>query len=260
MKSRILIIAIASLIALVCSISTAQETDGKGARAGKVSKSKTNDAEDETKVSFSLAFNASLTNTYTRGNLDTWFGEQTNDHTRLVDQGSPAFFLLEAELMWSKSNEPLSYGVGMGYLIPPSHSLWGTEVVFGGGHELVLNPSIISFYMPIKYALGESKDLFLTLDPALLMGWVTGTYTGSTTMNFSPSPGFGFGAAAGLQYFLSNSIELSLKGGFRLLKTNLAYASSASTTGYKQPDTDSGDPVKADLSGVYVIYGIGLCF
>ncbi len=101
--------------------------------------------------------------------------------------------------MWSKSRDPLSYGVGMGFLIPPSHSLWGTEVVFGGGHELVLNPSIISFYMPIKYAIGESKDLFLTFDPALLMGWVTGTYTGSTTLNFSPSPGFGFGAAVGLR-------------------------------------------------------------
>ena len=260
MKTRIFVIVIACLITLVCSISTAQETSGKGARAGKTTKSKTKNTDDKTKVSFSLAFNASLINTYTRGNLDTWFGEQTNDHTRLVDQGSPAFFLLEAELMWSKSKDPLSYGIGMGFLIPPSHSLWGTEVVFGGGHELVLNPFIISFYMPIKYALGDSKDLFLTLDPALLMGWVTGTYNGYTTMNFSPSPGFGFGAAAGLQYFLSSSIEISLKGGFRLLKTNLAYASSSSSTGFKQPDTESGDPVKADLSGVYIIYGIGIRF
>jgi hypothetical protein len=260
MKTRVLIIAIASLIVLVCSISNAQETSGKGARGRKTTNSETKNTYDETKVSFSLAFNASLTNSYTRGNLDTWFGERTNDPTRLVDQGSPAFFLLEAELIWSNSNAILSYGAGLGFVIPPSHSLWGTEVIFGGGHELVLNPVIISIYMPIKCSIGESKDLFLTFDPALLMGWVTGTYTGSTTMNFSPSPGFGFGAAVGLQYFLSSFIEFSLKGGFRLLKTNLAYASSLSTTGYKQPNTDSGDPVKADLSGVYVVYGIGFCF
>jgi hypothetical protein len=50
---------------------------------------------------------------------------------------------------------------------------------------LVLNPQIVSFFIPLKVQL--IKGMYLSVSPAMLMGWVTGDYDdGYNYLEFTP--------------------------------------------------------------------------
>lgn len=202
-----------------------------------------------------LIFDSTLSNTYKRGNLDTWFSERTGDPDRQVDQGSPAFFGLGLAALFPNRTDTFQMGIGLGLILPPSHSLWGSQIYFGGRQELVLNPQIFCFFIPLKIQL--IKGMYLSVSPAMLMGWVTGDYDdGFNYLEFTPSPTFGFGVSGALELYFMKSLGLSFKYGFRNLTTNLCYKDPTSETGYSQPVLANGDEVKPDLGGYYMTVGL----
>jgi hypothetical protein len=191
--------------------------------------------------------------------LDTWFGERTGDPDQQVDQGSPAFWGLEAAMFFPINKDAILGGASMGFIIPASHSLWGTQLYFGGRQELVLNPTIVSVGMPIKFQLGNSQRFYGTIHPAMLMGWVTGTYTSTTTgLMFTASPSFGFGMSVEGEAMFSRLLGATFRFGFRSLKADLAFEDASSTTGYSQPLLNDGEEVQADLGGTYMTIGVSL--
>jgi hypothetical protein len=200
-----------------------------------------------------------LTNSYARGNLDTWFGELTGDPDRQVDQGSPAFFGLEGAMLFPVRSDAILVGASLGMAIPASHALWGTELYYGGRQELELSPKIFSFGFPIRFQLGSSRRFYGTISPAMLMGWVTGTYSSSTSgLDFTASPTFGFGASVEGEVMFSKLLGATCRFGFRSLKADLAFEDGSSTTGYSQPLLSNGDEVQADLGGTYMTIGVAL--
>jgi hypothetical protein len=200
-----------------------------------------------------------LYNTYNRGNLDTWFGEITGDPGRQVDQGSPAFFSVQGAVLFPFKKDELWGGASLEFAIPASHSLWGTQLYFGGRQELVLSPWLLSVGMPIRYRLGTGGRIYATATPALLMGWVSGTYTSSSTnLNFTRSPALGFGLSVDGEVMFSKHFAVNLRVGFRSLKTDLVFEDGSSSTGYSQPLLANGEEVQADLGGTFMSIGASL--
>lgn len=206
-----------------------------------------------------LGLSGTMYNTYNRGNLDTWFAERTGDPNRAVDQGSPAYFSFEGALLLPVRPDELWVGANMGFNIPATHSLWGTALFFGGRQELELSPWVFSFGVPVRYRMGPSDRLFVTATPSLLMGWVTGTYSDTSNyLEFTPSPGFGFGIAMGAEMMFSKHFGANLDFGYRALKSDLSFSDNTSSTGYSQPTLNNGEGVQADLGGSFMTIGLSL--
>ena len=215
------------------------------------------------KVSLEFGFYYSLMNSYARGVLDEWFTEVTGDPTRLVDQGSPAFFSLSGTLFIDISpNFALGFGTDVHVASP--HALWGSQIFWGGRQEIVLKPFIVGFKMPLRIKIGGAGMMMsLTASPALLMGWVTGTYDNSTTLTyweFTPSSKMGFGVSGGIETFLGKSFGFGVNVGYRSLTVGLSFVDPSSSTGYSSPTTSGGELVTVDLGGTYMTTGLLIRF
>jgi hypothetical protein len=202
-----------------------------------------------------FSFFHTLENSYKRGSLDTYFQERTGNPSKRVDQGSPAFYKLEADLYFPIDSESFMLGMGLGCAMPPSHSLWGTDLYYGGRSELVMNPYIVNFSIPMKFRIIPDSGLFFTFSPDLLMGWVTGyLHTSNANINYQPYAKFGAGASVGMDYMFAKWIGLSMKAGVRSLKTQPLY------NGNSVPLLNNGSDVMVDLSGSYAMAGAVLSF
>lgn len=207
-------------------------------------------------LNFDIGVHASMMNSYARGTLDDWFAARTGDPTDQVNAGASSFFMIEADWLFP-STAAFIMGMGLSAIIPPSHSLWGTNLYFGGRQELVLSPQIISFSMPFKISLAQDMGMYLKIRPALLMGWVAGTYSSSTSyLEFVPAPGFGFGLSGGMDVFFTETIGLNFTLGTRFVQTALCFKNPASETGFSQPILSNGEKVFVDLSGTYITFGL----
>ena len=207
-------------------------------------------------LNFDIGVHASMMNSYTRGTLDDWFAAQTGDPTDQVDAGSPSFFMVEADWLFP-SDASFTMGMGLSAIIPPSHSLWGTNLYYSSRQELALSPQIISFSLPCKILLAPDMGMYLKIRPALLMGWDSGTYSSSTSyLEFVPAPGFGFGLSGGMDIFFAETIGLNFTLGTRFVQTALCFKNPASETGFSQPLLSNGEKVFVDLSGTYITFGL----
>lgn len=211
------------------------------------------------KMYLEFGFYYSMRNSYNRGLLDEWFIERTGDPSRLVDQGSPAFFSVSGTLFMDISNN-LSLGVGTDVLISSPHALWGTQIYWGGSQEIVLSPFIMAIKMPLRMKIGGMGMMMsVTASPALLMGWVTGTYddSGSSTYwEFKPSSKMGFGMSGGIEMFFGKSLGMGMNMGWRSLTVGLSFENPSSETGFSTPLMSSGAPVTVDLGGTYITTGL----
>lgn len=196
-------------------------------------------------------------NSYSRGNLDDWWAEKTGDPGRAVDQGSPAFFALEGRMMMPLVPGKLWMGTGIGFILPASHALWGSSLFYGGRQELVLKPQALSIRMPFRFRLEALEGLYAMISPAILVGWVTGTYSGpDNDYDFVLSPGIGFGLAAGAQFFFTESLGIDARAGLRLVKCHLSIKNPDSPTGYSKFLLSNGDDVLVNLGGLYLTIGV----
>lgn len=249
----------ALLVLLVSAAVSAGLEPALGGKSGDASAAAPDAAVGKIRPQFVFGIHGTLSNSYNRGNLDDWFGELTGDPDRQVDQGSPAFWGLEATMFMPVRADAIMLGASLGFTIPASHSLWGTQLYFGGRQELVLNPMIFSFGLPLKFQLGSSQRFYASVKPAMLMGWVTGTYTSETTwIDFTPAPSFGFGVSGEWETMISRMFGFDATLGFRVLKADLAFENASSETGYSQPLLDNGEEVQADLGGMYMTLGLSL--
>ncbi len=193
-----------------------------------------------------LTLAMSLFNSYARGSLDDWFYELTGTK---VDDGSPAFYSLRAMLELDAG--ALKMAAGLGMVMAADHALWGSSLYYGGRDEIVLDPKIVE--IPLSLRLRQNAGMWLFVEPALLMGWVTGTLRGSSIapVDFTMAPGFGGQAALGVGFDLGKHLGLSATLGVRFLQVPLVFLDDTSSTGYSQIVDSAGREVTVDLSGTY---------
>ncbi|MDH5706367.1 MAG: hypothetical protein OEZ45_10145, partial [Candidatus Aminicenantes bacterium] len=107
-------------------------------------------------------------NLKTAGFLDEWFIEVTADPTRLVDEGSPAFYNMSGVLFIDISPN-FALGFGTEVMISAPRALWGTQIFWGGRQEIALNPFIVGFKMPLRIKIGGAgMMLSITASPTIL--------------------------------------------------------------------------------------------
>lgn len=211
-------------------------------------------APPQSSIAFEMLGYGTLVNSYNLGLADTWFYQRSGAH---IDDGSPVYYGLDLRLLFGIEN--FSIGFTFGFIIPISHSIWGTQIIYGGKYEIVLDPHIMTLGLPIKYRISDSVNV--VAEPAMLIGWVTGKYTDPNPANnktFDAAPGVGFGIMMGIEYFLFENFGISLNAGARVLTTDLMYADTTSGTGYSQPVLNNGTPVTVDLGGFYIKIGVML--
>ena len=203
-----------------------------------------------------VTLSSTLLNSYSRGNLDIWWAEQTGTPGRKVDQGSPAFFALEGRYIIALPDGKGWLAPGIGIIFPADHALWGTSIFFGGSRRLVMQPAIASFHASMIIPLEQLDGATAEFGGGLLIGWVSGEYLGNDSggdfdNKISRSPGLGFALTGGANYMINDMFGLSVKSGLRFLKAGM---STAGTDYF----LDNGDKVKASLSGFYLTIGITL--
>jgi hypothetical protein len=221
---------------------------------------------DRYRTSFELFVFASLNNSYAIGDpLQTWMQDD-------VKSGSPAFFNIGGTFMTALNPERTLYlGAGGSLNLPPSHSIWGSNLYYGGRDELVLNPYILSIDLPFRFALREPKGLCFTASPSLLLAFLSGYYNASSSHPLSinggmpmygkfetniGSMGMGFGMAASAEYFF-RIVGISAKFGFRILNASLNFDSSQ---GPWSPMDAAQKSIGIDLGGASMAIGVLLQF
>lgn len=201
---------------------------------------------------------ATLSNGYAIGKpLQTWIDDD-------IASGSPAFMNIGGTLYLGMDPEnTLFLGAGASVNMPPSHSIWGSNLYYGGRTELTLDPYIFSIDMPLRYLFKDS-GISLTVEPSLLMAFLSGKYSTSGYVNFGGqmltgtfytnmgSMGIGFGLSAGAEWHLG-MFGVCAKLGFRMLQSALNFDSTA---GPWSPVDSNGQPINVDLGGTYMTIGI----
>ena len=239
MRLLIVSLVVSGLIPSVAEAQQSPATDGKGY--------------------LEVTLSSTLLNSYSRGNLDTWWAEQTGTPGRKVDQGSPAFFALEGRRFYPLTPGKSWLTLGAGIIFPADHALWGTSIFFGGSRQLVVQPSIISMNMTSVFTVEQMEGLTAEFGGGLLIGWVTGEYAGTDfDYDVTFGPGIGFALTGGANYMFSDKFGLSVKSGLRFLKTDLVIRNPDSPTGYFQIRLDNDDEVKPNLGGFYLTIGVTL--
>lgn len=210
---------------------------------------------------FELFGSATLNNSYLIGTaMQKWMNDD-------IGSGSPAFYNVGFANFSSLNESNTSFlGVGFSINIPPSHSIWGSNLYYGGRNELVLNPYILSVGIPYRYAFRPS-GFSLTLDPSLLMSVLTGKYstngnitidgknlTGTFSTNMG-SMGIGFGLGLGAEYHFG-FFGLGVKYGMRFL--NSAVYFNDDSVGAWSPTDSNKNNIKLNLGGSYLSVGIML--
>jgi len=205
-------------------------------------------------ISVGFGFYGTLNNSYTRGNLDTYFEERTGEPDRLVDDGSPAFWRIDGAVFLSLSKK-VKFGAGVAYFLPAPHALWGTFLYYGGRDEILLTPFMMAITMPLKVDVMES--ITAVVCPELLVGGVGGYLkTSYLYHDYVLTFAVGFGLSGGVDFMFMKNMGVSFRMGFRSLKADLVWKDSTSSTGFSQPLLNNHDPVQADLSGSYMMIGI----
>jgi hypothetical protein len=212
---------------------------------------------------FELYGSASLNNAYLIGApIQKWM----NDDIR---SGSPAFFNIGGtSFLPLNSQGTMHLGVDFAMYIPPSHSIWGSNLYFGGRNELVLNPYMLSLGMPLRLGFGNS-GLSMTFDPSMLMNVLSGKYSTNGTINVdgksltgtfntsTGSMGIGFGMSIGAELHMG-IIGIGVKYGARILRSAVYFNNN--NGGSWSPVDSNGDEIKLDLGGSYLTVGMMLKF
>ena len=210
---------------------------------------------------FELYGFATLNNSYLIGGpLQKWINDD-------VKSGSPAFFNIGGTTYIPvNSKNTMHLGVDFGLNVPPSHSIWGTNLYFGGRNELVLNPYILNIGMPLRLGSGGS-GLSMTFNPSMLMNFLSGKYSTNGTINVDGksltgtfntsmgSIGMGFGLSLGAEYHLG-IVGIGVKYGARILKSAVYFNNN--NGGAWSPIDSNGKEIKLDLGGSYLTVGMML--
>jgi hypothetical protein len=215
------------------------------------------EATGKPKGTLELGFFYSIMNSYKRGNLDTYFGNVVGDSSRAADQGSPTLMGIEYFFANRIPGSPIELAGGGSTVLGNSRGIWGTKIVFGGNAVIKLKPFFMTAALSIRYYVSETY--FVGVEPALVMGWVSGTLTeGTNSTEFGPSPALGFQIAFPLEWCMNPTFSLTTKIGMRLFKAPLFISSSNAFTAHDP--VVNGEEVKADLSGSFGLMGVKIKF
>ncbi|MBI4419780.1 MAG: hypothetical protein HY560_03075 [Gemmatimonadetes bacterium] len=169
-------------------------------------------------------------------------------------------------------------GGSLGLQFPGTQNRVGLEVQFTatqpdaiatfsvfGGYNVFLKASFLNVAMPISLGFDPRGRLALVLEPGLDIGIMGGTMSFSgdpNTYTQSAAAGVGGHGAAGIDVMLGDHFGFVTRIGYRYLQIPETHRNSGSSTGYSSfyVSGSSGETVKVDWSGSYMMAGLRLAF
>ncbi len=144
-------------------------------------------------------------------------------------------------------------GSGVGYQRAIPQALLGTRQLAAGQTQILLTPNLVT--VPFAMRLRLASWLYGALEPAGVVGWVTGAMrqTTGTPVDFSSSPGFGAQFSAGLELHPLSRFGLMLRAGYRWVRPSLSYDAASLGPGAPQP---LHERVDVNLSGPFWSAGV----
>lgn len=147
-------------------------------------------------------------------------------------------------------------GSGVGYHRASAPASLRASNASGATGEVLLIPGMVTVPVVMKLALGGVEAV---LEPALVVGWVTGTIyrSGTTRLDYDSSPGLGAQLAAGLDLRIMGPVSFSFRAGIRALRPSLVGVRAFVAQG---PPEQLAHPeaVDVDLSGPFWNVGLSL--
>jgi hypothetical protein len=214
---------------------------------------------DTSKIVYEITGSFNLKSIINRGDLDIWWRERTGGGKDAADNGSPAFYNFGFTSFYPFSKRAY-LGAGLDFYKFGSHAIWGSDIFYGGGQSIVLNPIIMVFKTPVRFYFSKKESF--TLSPALLIGGVSGTRSiGFEEYDVLLQKKFGFGMSMSYEYFFKKFLGVSVCVGMRMLKTPLMILeNSSSGYSYEHQLLNNHNRVQVDLGGSYLIIGAVLDF
>ena len=204
----------------------------------------------------------SLKNDYARGDVDKFFQYLTGDPTALADDGATPFYYLNFGFApFQDTQGKFWMSINLQYVKTAPHAIWGSYIYFGGGDDIHFDASFINMTISLMFSANQKNNIFLALEPGfdacLMQG---GIIQSSYIVKESEANGIGGHAAIGMDYFLSKSINVNLRLGYRFVKADEIHADSNSSTGYSSFYVNgTSDPtLKVDWSGIYLTAGVNI--
>ncbi len=148
-------------------------------------------------------------------------------------------------------------GSGVGYHRSAAPASLRAATASGAATEFLLVPGMVMVPVVMKVSLASGIET--VLEPALAVGWVSGSLyrTGTTRLDYDSRPGLGAQISAGLELRLSGPASLSLRAGVRALRPSLVCTRAFVAQGPPQ-QLAHPEPVDVDLSGPF--WNVGLSF
>jgi|GEM_PF-6188313 len=201
-----------------------------------------------------FSFQMSLSNSYSIGNVDTWFEEITVPGEGLTDT-APGFNQFDLRWMMGDVGDKMRMGLGLAYYKGTDHGLNAASVA--ALRQFAATPKIYFMTIPFQTQLSAGSNTYLTFEPAIGVGMVSGYLTsGSTKRVFAATPRVGYQLGMGLDHYMG-AISVFARFGYRLQKAAISYVDTAGKLKvYLVPSTN--EEVVADLSGAYATMGLAL--
>ncbi len=153
--------------------------------------------------------------------------------------------------------ESVRIGSGVGYHRSVAPASLRASTASGAASEFLLVPGMVTVPLVMKISLASGLET--VLEPALAVGWVSGSLlrSGTTRLDYDSRPGLGAQIAAGLEVRLKGPASLSLRAGYRALRPSLVCVRAFEAQGPPQ-QLAHPEPVDVDLSGPFWNVGLSL--
>ncbi len=153
--------------------------------------------------------------------------------------------------------ESVRIGSGVGYHRSVAPASLRASTASGAASEFLLVPGMVTIPLVMKVSLASGLET--VLEPALAVGWVSGSplRSGTTRLDYDSKPGLGAQIAAGLELQITGPASLSLRAGYRALRPSLVCVRAFVAQGPPQ-QLAHPEPVDVDLSGPFWNVGLSL--
>jgi len=214
---------------------------------------------------FLIGGSFSLLNSYKMGNLEEFWQYITRNPSIAAPLAATGILAVNMGSMSSLDSAGKNWmGVeGQFVSTSSSHTIWGTNLFYGGKDEVYFNAKFINIVLSYGRILDTKNNLLLIIEPGLDIGLMGGKIiVNSKIYEQSFAVGVGGHMAVGINYMFSKHIGATARLGYRFIKIDETHQDTSSTTGYSSfyANGKDGETVKVDWSGMYFTVGLVLSF
>jgi len=213
-------------------------------------------------MKFSVGLSANYFNRNESDNL-LLFWRNINGDNSLEIGGNPYYYPLNLKMTvrLGQSGRNL-LGDELQLILTPQDAIYASND--DGTNEIQLRQFYMNIIMFYGHTLNHKKNLVAIFEPGLDLAFMSGYIKhNDTDYKISASHGMGFHLALGMDWIISERLNVSFRVGQRFMTTEEFHKNSNSSTGYSRLYTDPPiyeNPVSVSWNGPYASLGLSWSF